>query len=403
MKEFKPVFLIISGLVVIHLTVSGISCGKPSVTGPIKAQVLTIVPKTSGEELGKEPKYQIKEVTFSHLDNLDDLVGKYYTFYSGGSLELRVKGSTVTPVETNVAKPALHYEVKNNVVIPKDNYTLLILSSAFQLDYIFSNLEQFSSVNPDEILEKKGKLKVYFDTTMTISSGKKTETLDHNNAAFARHIYSFITLKTNKNEKIPLSTNLNVISHEFGHLLFEHLTSNSDSDSKLNKLPSKAAVIATGLNEGFADLTAYALTGNSNALSGSFETEGESEQPALIRQRDFTSVKFDYSSAVFTSEGVSFDGCDHDFYCIGTLFDNAFYKTQVSQGHDLYTLGERAKAYKLITQAMKAFRNTSENISESGDEFISKYLEILLNNISDANFSSELRKNLKLNFPNSLN
>jgi hypothetical protein len=405
----RHALILSAGALCSMMTVAGIACAKPSADGLTRAQVITMLPKPRGEVGGVEPKYEIKEVTFKYLEDMKTLSGKYYDFRSGGTLTLNVKQSrsgevTVDPVESGVSAPELYFEVKDGVVIPKDNYSLFILSTAYQLDHIFSKTKELIGTDPDELLKLKGKVKVYFDSKLVQASGRSQESLDANNAAFAPHIYSFIALKTNRTEKVPLSANLNVMAHEFGHLLFEYLTTEFDSKSALGKITKEAETVLSGLNEGFADLTAYTLTGNTNALTGSLESVGSDKLSTIVRQRDFSKVDFDYSDASFSDGAVSFSRCDHGKYCIGTLFDHAYYTTQLGLNRDVYDFSDRLKEYQELADAMKAFRdpNNLKNIRNSRDA-LTDYIDILLGNLSSTGFSTALQKNLKTNFLKAVN
>lgn len=383
-KNISPLIFTVAILALV-----GMSCGKSSdIKGPYTAELLNLIPKQIGQHSSEEPQYEIKKVTFKYLEDLETLSSRYYNFFSGGTLEVLLNG-VIKPRfnEIEISKPALHYSVKDNVIIPKDNYTLFILSTAYQLDFILSEIQKISGINPDEILNAKGKFKIYFNTSLAETTPVQTKTLDTGNAAYIPSFFSFITLKTSNAEKVPLSVNLNVMAHEFGHLMFNYLTTNFEDHPHLEEASQYTDIV--GFNEGFADLISYTLTGNSNALSGSFELK-EGKDAEVLSQRDFSKVDFNEQTLSF---------CQHGFYCIGTLFNHAFYQTQVDLGLDPTHIEDRIASFKLIVDALKEVGAEVKLNGLNQSSAFRDFIHILLLKIKDPQFSKTLNQNLKKKFP----
>src|SRR4051794_11044860 len=119
-------------IVISTLLVFQFGCQKPRVTPPYSAEVLTLLPRERDQRPGDDPRYQIKKVTFNFLEDIDTLSSKYFEVHSGHSLKIsnRRFSSSERPDHSDIPRsPMLVYDVKGNVIIPKDNYTLSVLST----------------------------------------------------------------------------------------------------------------------------------------------------------------------------------------------------------------------------------------------------------------------------------
>jgi hypothetical protein len=195
------------------------------------------------------------------------------------------------------------------------------------------------------------------------------------------------------------------MAHEFGHLLFDYLFTELNDHTKYDQLNAGARYLMRGVDEGFADFTAYTLTGNSNTLAGSFETLGPTLAAAQMRQRDFTQVSFNFGALGVDRNGgtpsFQYDPsqCVHTYYCTGILINHAIYRSQIELGYDPYLESDRIKNYQQVVSALKIIGNEIRRNGLRNDlAGLTDFFDSLLNNIGDPQFSNSLRKNLRSNF-----
>lgn len=91
------------------------------------------------------------------------------------------------------------------------------MSTAYQFDYVLSEIENLTGYSPNTIMSKLGKFNIYFNTSVLSDEGEEST---EPNAYYVLFQQFFLTLKTSKVETIPFSTNLKIIAHEFGHFFY---------------------------------------------------------------------------------------------------------------------------------------------------------------------------------------
>lgn len=298
------------------------SCGqkrRPLADRPYKAVVVAL---TSVDTEGAA-HFGLVERTFSALNDLDRLDGTYLQLLRGGDLSIsEVNGSLVSEDSFNGGdNPDLRYTLDNGVVISSDYSTLAMLSSFYQFDYIYSKVEDTLGVAPSKFQEKlpSGKHTILFEPQIVFNLAQAEGSAGIKlNAAFSPKDKKFLMFQRSAIESVPLSSNLQVISHEFGHYVFDYSFLNGIYDEK-NYLSDTFAM--HGLNEGWADFISWNFTTSPDILRSSINID------EIANERHITRTTFKWDDVVFLSlSGGEYDPalpyarCRGAFYCIGTLF-----------------------------------------------------------------------------------
>lgn len=292
-----------------------ISCSdnNPKAPGPnFRAQVVVL----SGVESNYGPaQFSIQEREFPTLQNLNDLDGPYLKIVSGGELRINeINGSIVESDKFEGGEsPTLRYSVKNGVVVPKDYKTLVLLSAYYQFENAFRNLESKLKLSLSDLVAtaKDNKFILMFEPNIVLDGATSTtvETAKLN-AAYMPGQKQFMLFRRSSVERLPLATNEQVISHEFGHAIFEKVFFQDASNAE-GRLENEYAI--RGVNEGFADFVSLVFTGSADVMRGSLDIL------SIAEERDFNRAKFnytDFSRVIDTADGP----CQGEFYCIGTIF-----------------------------------------------------------------------------------
>lgn len=289
-----------------------------SASKPYKAQVIVL---KSVDSATGSVRFGLETREFQTMTNLDRLEGDYIRVYRGGSIVIKeVKGSIVQPEKFSGGDaPDLRYRVENGVVIARDYSTLAMLSAFYQLDTIFASMEATVGVKPETFLETLGvdRIKVFFEPTVeaSTSSGSGSTSMKLN-AAFVPTAKQFLLFQRSPIESVPLAANLQVLSHEFGHAIFDYSFFGGETDDD-DRFAEEWAI--SGLNEGFADLTSYAFTGSTNILRGSIDIA------SMASERNFAKTTFDFDDLMTDEEA-----CSGSFYCVGTIFARSMYNARAA-------------------------------------------------------------------------
>lgn len=317
---------------------------------PFTAQVLSMNDLKMEHSPAEPPTFTFAPEKFYFLTNLNYLNGKYFKLYRGGEISQKDDNVEFRTREN----PRLNYKIVNNVVVGKDYTTIAMISAYYQFDWISAKIEQISGISMDNILSSYGKIEIFFEPKFSAENGGIfNETYQKENAAYFPGLHKFILFSRSKEEKVPLSMNLQVISHEFGHSLWDYLF-NKGKTFSCDRLNVEYSIM--GLNEGFADFLSYTITGSTNILQNSLKSK------SVSRMRNFSITHFNFLQiADIANENNEI--CNQRQYCIGTLFANALFKTQKALGYNTSLLigkNSRSEFFKIIVTAL---HNTKDNIS----------------------------------------
>jgi hypothetical protein len=298
--------------ILICMFITGCSYEDYSFNGPFRAVVVAFM----GNEEGRA-QFALTEKTFRTLTDFNNLDGTFINIKRGGTLKIRnINGSIVSADSFEGGEsPQLRFHVKSGVASSLDYSTLAMLSAYYQLDEIYSTIEEKLGVSTASLQEKLpgGKHTVHFEPEIKmtgedndISAGVKL------NAAYSPKDKKFLLFQRSPIEKVPLAANFQVITHEFGHYLFDYSFYGGIFDSSI-RWSSEWAI--NGFNEGFADFVSWLFTDNTDILRSSIDIS------AIADERDFGKATFTYSN-LNDSESYA---CGGDFYCVGTIFARSLY------------------------------------------------------------------------------
>lgn len=333
-----------------------VSCAKgksfsSSLSYPFTANILTMSPMGSAQNRFESPRYVIDDVMFDSLYDLEHLDGAYFKLYRGGSIQEN-KDSFLIEGSRN---PKLNYKIIDGVVVAKDYATLAMLSAYYQFDFIASRLVEISNIHIQDIVNTYGKIEVFFEPKFSQESGGIVlMEFPKQNAAYLPYFHKFILFSRSNSEHVPLSMNLQVIAHEFGHSLWEYVFNEGEAQlcDRMN-----AEYVIHGLNEGFADFFSYTVTGSTNILFNSLNHQ------SLADMRNFSIIKFKYRQISDPYDLLS-RVCENNYYCIGTLFANSLFKTQKILGYDQTAmLGNKSRS-EFFKKIVSALINTRENMKK---------------------------------------
>ncbi|MEY3902386.1 MAG: hypothetical protein RL189_1692 [Pseudomonadota bacterium] len=347
-----------------YLMFAGCSHSSSRAGAPFKAEILYFTP-SSGSDSGQ---WTVGERVLKTLENPDTLVGNNFEILSGRALTIdSTVGSLITGrVSGSEKKNPIRYTVKNGTIIPRDSTTLLMFSGFYAFEQVF---EQVEAATGDKVTDLKdnvgGRYQVLFEPTLDVEdSGVEARVSLKLNAAFNPQSDNFILFRRSALEQIPLAANFKVISHEFGHALFKRSFFNQKQETcaktdeagveqrKKDKFFDGRLSVEyalSGFNEGYSDFVSYVMTGEPNALSGSF---GNAED-RIVKSRSLSGDKFTF--AQLNGNQI----CPAGFYCIGTLFARALYKA--SQIHAKQSEGLRT----FSRQVYAALKSTLSFLGQS--------------------------------------
>jgi hypothetical protein len=291
-------------------------CGekKFSMTPPYKAVVLAFTGKGS---TGKA-EFALEERTFRTMTDFNELDGTYLKIRRGGKLTIKeIDGSLVTTGRFSGGEsPGLRYQVKGGAAIALDYSTLAMLSAFYQFDQIYSTVEETLGVPPSQLQTSlsNGKHSVLFEPEITFSeAGTDISAGQKLNAAFNPLDKTFILFQRSPVEVVPLAANFQVMSHEFGHFVFDHSFYGGKYDKELRWTDEWAV---NGINEGFADFISWTFSDVTDVLRSSFDIE------SVADERDFANSKFVFQDLADEDSSA----CKGSFYCVGSLFARSLFE-----------------------------------------------------------------------------
>jgi hypothetical protein len=318
---------------------------------PYRAQIIDIVsidPSTS------EPTFSLVTREFALLDDLDGLAAPQLRLFRGGTLYLReIAGSVVIDGRIEGAEsPRLRYLVDDGVAIARDYPTLAMLSSFYQYERVIVDLERVTGLTSEELFAAMGQLEVFFEPAIRAEDELgDSELVMKFNAFYIPGLQQFGLAQRSRLEEVPLSVNLQVIAHEFGHGLFELTFFENDYEDCEERpsnegnpfFPGRFSVeyAISGFNEGFADFISFAYTGGTNpVITIPFDS---------VVERDMAATTFRFADL-----GGSGSACGGAFYCIGTLFARSLHEAFLALGNDPLDPEARGAFSRQVVAAMGA-------------------------------------------------
>lgn len=286
-----------------------------SFDGPFKAVVVAF----TGTDSSGSAQFAMTEKTFRTLTDFNSLDGNFATIKRGGTLQIRNINGSIVSAESfeGGGKPSLRYSVKSGVATPLDYSTLAMLSAYYQLDEIYSTVEDKLGLAATALQGKLpgGKHTILFEPEIKMNTGDSDISAGIKlNAAFSPADKKFLLFQRSPIEKVPLAANFQVITHEFGHFVFDYSFYGGTLDTS-DRWAKEWAL--SGMNEGFADFISWAFTDSTDILRSSIDIK------EIADERDFGKASFTYSTK---DEFYYKDRCSGDFYCVGTIFAKSLYQ-----------------------------------------------------------------------------
>ncbi len=390
------------------------SCSdQDKVSAPYKAYVMYL--DKSKSTLGT-PYYSLGAKELTDLKDISKLDGTYFSIREGGTLEVDTSGGAFISAEKfeKGSTPNIRYKTKDGVIIPKDYSSLIMLSVFYQFQEIFGNLEEYTGVLPKDIVSTadNGRMSIWYEPVVTDkheNESSSSSEIAKLNAAYLQGNKQFVLFQRSSLERVPISANLSVLAHEFGHALFEYsfygnkYDHNRDEDFEIDPI--------FGMNEGLADYVSFIYTGVSNILGSSFLFAED------YMQRDFAQTTFTYDSMKMKAIKGSKDNtellknyCNGGYYCFGTLFARSLWEASKTSGYEgekgyeylKKVLSSLAKARDVLTPMVSEFTDKIETENSGTQEIVntpkvlSLFLYALLINLDESlkdNLCSSLVKN----------
>jgi hypothetical protein len=320
---------------------------------PYRAQVVDVVdinPENS------RPSFALVERDFELLDDIETLSSPYLQVFRGGELYIHeVGGRFVADRMTADPYARLRYAAVDGVAVPRDYPTLAMLSAYYHYERILLDLERVTGLTQADLLNRFGKVEVFFEPAFRVKGfGINEREVFKHNAFYLPGARQFGIAQRARAEGVPFAVNQMVAAHEFGHALFEltfeqggseFCSSASFEDNVSDPLfPGRFRVeyAISGINEGFADFISFAYTGATNALG----------DQASAGERNFADLGFNFAELIPPEDGNFQPPCFGQFYCIGTLFASALYRTMIVLGYDPLDPEDRGEYSRVVMEAM---------------------------------------------------
>ena len=287
-----------------------------SMSGPFKAVVLAF----TGTDSSGKAQFALTEKTFRTLTDFNNLDGTYVNIKRGGALTIKnISGSIVSSENFEGGEsPSLRYNVKSGVAVALDYSTLAMLSAYYQLDEIYSTVESKLGVTPAALQANLpgGKHTMLFEPEIKITeNGSEVSAGVKLNAAFSPPDKKFLLFQRSPIEAVPLAANFQVLTHEFGHFVFDY-SFFGGKYSSTNRWSDEWTM--SGINEGFADFVSWSFTDSTDILRSSIDIA------KIADERNFAKTTFTFDDL----SAYEPDACKGEFYCVGSLFARTLYQTQ---------------------------------------------------------------------------
>ncbi|MGE0788154.1 MAG: hypothetical protein AB7S26_20955 [Sandaracinaceae bacterium] len=323
------------------------ACTAPTPSEPprVEALVLASVDPETGA-----PRLELAEVELSRVDDLDTLSGDWFQTTRAGGLRAQIVGATlVNSTFEGGDPPSPRYRLDDRgVATPRDYDTLAMFSTLDALETVFEALDETTGLDPDVILAPYGPIDVIYEPRLEVErDGMIQHQIGTTNAYFDSSGPRFAVLRRSAFEGEPLAIDRRVLAHETGHFVFFlSFFSGADDGCDPDAVESNLAdpffagrfeweYALAGINEGFADLVAFAITGTVDVLAGVFPAaEGQS----ITTQRTIR-------LPVACDDGA--------FYCIGTTFARSAYDAFLATGGDPLSAPSRRAFVRSIVDALR--------------------------------------------------
>lgn len=233
---------------------------------------------------------------------------------------------------------------EDGVAVARDLESLLTLSAYYSFKDNFARAQE--AFGPLDQLIPDGGFQILVEPKFSSDLGSQEL---GTNAAYIPGGQAFLLVQMSSLERIPLGMNPSVLAHEFGHHVFHVTYSTADGvcrpdDNAPGPVPPgrfSSAHAISGFNEGFADITAFALQQETRVLADSIPALDGGERTIDMREPGY--LAFTWSTR---------DRCGDSFYCIGTLWARAVFEVYLSTGARADDVAARSAYVRTIATAV---------------------------------------------------
>jgi len=307
-----------------------VSCAYPEddASWPIRAEIVA----------SENGVYQLREVAFQTLTNLQHMRGTIGALQGGASLNVLadiaeiIKSDKPDDIYQERGKPVnLDFLTRDGLVIPKNFKSMEMLGLYYAYERTILYWRDVMGID----FEQNGYPSIYYNPSFTASEqGQKTEVVLALNAAYLSGAKDFWFFKTSRREKIPVKMNYGVVAHEFGHYIFDKFFAEFDSlfyesDFELNSSQ------LSGINEGISDFLSFLVTESVDEFAASLDELGN----------------FRRMPVAWRLNTLEDSGCEGGFYCKGSLLASALHEIATTTSSSPLEVGE------VVLAALPLFRD----------------------------------------------
>ncbi len=230
------------------------------------------------------------------------------------------------------------------VAVPRDLESLLVLTAYHVFKDVFARAQQV--YGPIDQLLPDGGFQILVEPKFSSALGSQEL---GTNAAYISGGQAFLLVQMSSLEQVPLGMNPSVLSHEFGHHVFQitfgvadgtcHVASPEPGATPPGRFAGAETI--AGFNEGFADFTAFALQQETHVLSDSIPALDKGERTIDKRAAGYLDFTWDTR-----------DRCGDSFYCIGTLWARAVFEMYLTTGARVDDLAARSAFARTIAASV---------------------------------------------------
>lgn len=377
---------LLSAVVMSLVVASG--CRPGGDVDPSDYLIYTLDPETGEYRLSKEK--------IRTLRNIRQVDGDVLEMQGGGELAEGIEGDPVTREDweqaliiKDSAPPSIEYTVDDGTLIPWDFDSAMMLTVYHHMersyDY-FNGLELGTDLEQDlgaKVGDMVGKIPCYYYPQIKL--GGIPLPLFTDNAAYAYTLNAFLVPpRASLDDAVPIYANRGVITHEYGHAVFNRLVYNNERvpDFLFEEWETDPAAIRAlneigGLDEGLSDVWGALDTKDPNYIAASIDED--------LIDRDMGKIRF-YETCLFLavdsgvypssstcggnygegvanptdSEDVRFDyseGDGYDSHHLGAVVGSIFWEIREQQRENI-TDDEWAR---YVVQAMRDIQNPTKD------------------------------------------
>ena len=203
----------------------------------------------------------------------------------------------------------IDYTVDNGVIHAENFDSLAMLTLYYNIEKIVDFwIEKYNFT-----FKQIPKFNIHYNPTIQKKDNGITLSLtDRLNAAYFGGIGSILSFKTSSLENLPFNMNPAILSHEFGHKIFDIVFAQEKFDVDSAK-SEKALEQLSGINEGWSDYAAWLFVQRVDLFTQSLDVK-------LFKDR-IVPVSWTSSKLLDNPEI-----CDGKYYCKGSILASALYE-----------------------------------------------------------------------------